>query len=84
MTTPDRSEHLTMYGMVGAAMHIVVGILVGASIAVIPAGWMVALISLWLLGAIAGGALWKRTVWIPLLASIVVSGLWMTAFFTSR
>ena len=84
MTTPERSDHLIMYGMVGVAMHAVVGILVGASFAVISTGWMVLLALLWLVGAIGGGVLWKRTVWVPLLASIVVSGLWMTAFFSSR
>ncbi len=84
MSSLERSDHLTMYGMVGVAMHIVVGVLVGASVAVVTVGWMVALVLLWVGGAVAGLALWKRTVWIPLLASIAVASLWMTAFFTSR
>jgi hypothetical protein len=84
MTTPSRSDHLTMYGMVGVAMHLIVGILVVASFAVIPAGWQVALTLAWVASAIAGKALWGRTVWIPLLASIVLSAVWMTVFFTSR
>jgi hypothetical protein len=84
MTTPGRSEHLTMYGIVGVAMHVVIGILIAASFAVIPAAWMATLVLLWLAGAIGGGVLWKRTVWVPLLASIVISGLWMAAFFSSR
>ncbi len=84
MTSPARSAHLLMYGMVGVAMHVVVGILVVASVAIIPAGWAVTLIGLWLAGAALGGALWKRTVWIPLLASIVVAAAWMVAVFTNR
>ena len=84
MTSPERSAHLLMYGMVGVAMHVVVGILVVASIAIVPAWWAVTLIGSWLAGAALGGALWKRTVWIPLLASIVVAAAWMVAVFTNR
>ncbi len=84
MTSPERSAHLLMYGMVGVAMHVVVGILVVASVAIVPAGWAATLIGLWLAGAALGGALWKRTVWIPLLASIVVAAAWMVAVFTNR
>lgn len=84
MTTPQRSDHLAMYGMVGVAMHIVVGVLIVASFAVIPTAWMVILIAAWLGAAVAGKALWERTVWIPLLASIVLSAVWMTVFFASR
>ncbi len=84
MTTPGRSDHLAMYGLVGVAMHLVVGVLVGASFNVIPVGWMLALVALWLAGSVFGAALWKRTVWIPLLASIFVSAIWMTIFFASR
>lgn len=84
MTTPERSDHLTMYGLVGVAMHAVVGVLIAASFSVISGGWMLVLGFLWVATAAAGGALWKRTVWIPLLASIVVSGLWMAVFFGSR
>jgi hypothetical protein len=73
-----------MYGLVGVALHVVVGILVIASVAVIPALWATALILLWLAGAVLGGALWKRTVWIPLLASILVAATWMIVFFSSR
>ncbi len=84
MTSPERSDHLTMYGLVGVAMHLVVGVLVLASFAVLPVGWMVTLSALWVLGAWWGAARWSETVWIPLLASIAISALWMTAFFTSR
>lgn len=84
MTSPERSAHLTMYGMVGVAMHVVVGILVLASVAIVPVGWAVVLVGLWLAGAALGGALWRRTVWIPLLASIVVAAAWMVAFFANR
>ena len=84
MTSPERSEHLTMYGLVGVAMHLVVGVLVAASFAVIPVGWMVVLGVLWVAGAVLGAAQWNETVWIPLLASILVSALWMTVFFLGR
>jgi len=84
VTTPERSDHLTMYGLVGVAMHLVIGVLVGASFSVIPVGWMLVLIVLWLAGSVAGATMWKRTVWIPLLASIFVSAIWMTIFFASR
>jgi hypothetical protein len=73
-----------MYGLVGVAMHLVVGVLVAASVAVLPTGWMVGLGVLWVAGAVFGVARWSETVWIPLLASVVVSALWMTAFFTNR
>lgn len=82
--TPERSNHLTMYGLVGVAMHLVVGVLVGASFSVIPVGWMLVLVALWLVGSIVGAAMWKRTVWVPLVASIFVSAIWMTTFFASR
>ena len=84
MTGSERSAHLTMYGVVGVAMYVVVGILVVASMTVVPVGWAVALAMLWLAGAVIGGALWRRTVWIPLLASILVATAWMVAFFTHR
>lgn len=84
MTSPDRSDHLTMYGLVGVAMLAVVGVLIGASFSVIPGAALVALLSLWVAAAGLGAALWKRTVWIPLLASIVLSGVWMTVFFANR
>lgn len=84
MTSAERSNHLTMYGLVGVAMHVVVGVLIGASFSVISAGWLLTLAGLWLLTAGIGAALWSRTVWIPLLGSIVLSGLWMTVFFGSR
>lgn len=84
MTSPERSAHLTMYGLVGVAMHVVVGILVFASAAIVPTVWTVILVGLWLAGAALGGALWRRTVWIPLLASLVVAAVWMVAVFTNR
>ncbi len=84
MTSPERSAHLTMYGLVGVAIHVVVGILVFASAAIVPAGWTAILVGLWLAGAALGGALWRRTVWIPLLASLVVAAAWMVAFSTNR
>lgn len=73
-----------MYGLVGVAMLAVVGILIGASFSVISGGWMLVLGILWVAAAAAGGALWERTVWIPLLASLALSGLWMVVFFGSR
>jgi hypothetical protein len=65
-------------------MYLVVGILIGASATVVPGAWIATLGVLWLLGAAAGYVMWNRTVWIPLLASIVLAALWMTAFFTNR
>ena len=82
--TTGRSEHLTMYGLVGVAMHLVVGVLIVASMNVISSGWLVTLAGAWLLAAGAGALLWRRTVWVPLLASIVLSGVWMAVFFGSR
>lgn len=84
MTAPERSDHLTMYGLVGVAMYLIVGILVGASATVVPGVWIATLAVLWVLGAAGGYVMWRRTVWIPLLASIVLAALWMTAFFTNR
>ncbi len=84
MTSPQRSDHLALYGLVGVAMHLVVGVLIVASYAVLPAGWLLTLVALWLVGAGWGAIRWNKTVWIPLLASIVVSALWMTAYFMSR
>ncbi|MDX2342452.1 MAG: hypothetical protein QNL12_01275 [Acidimicrobiia bacterium] len=84
MTTPERSDHLTMYGLVGVAMLVVVGVLIAASFSVISGGWMLTLGGLWLAAAVAGAALWKKTVWISLLASIILSATWMTVFFGSR
>ena len=82
--TESRSDHLTMYGLVGVAMHIIVGVLIVASVSVISSWWLVTLMGAWLLAAGAGAVLWRRTVWIPLLASIVMSGVWMAVFFGSR
>ncbi|MCP4965904.1 MAG: hypothetical protein GY926_11765 [bacterium] len=73
-----------MYGLVGVAVLAVVGILIAASFSVISGGWMLVLGLFWVAAAAAGGALWKRTVWIPLLASIMLSGLRMVVFFGSR
>ena len=82
--TGERSDHLTMYGLVGVAMYLVVGVLIAASYTVISSGWLVTLVGVWLLTAGAGAVLWKRTVWIPLLGSIVLAGVWMVVFFGSR
>jgi len=80
----ERSDHLTMYGLVGVAMHLVVGVMIGASFTVISGAWWLILGGLWVATAAAGAALWKRTVWVPLLASIVLAGVWMVVFFGSR
>ena len=80
----ERSSHLMMYGLVGVAMLLVVGVLIVASYSVISSGWLVTLIGAWLVSVGAGAVLWKRTVWIPLLASILLSAVWMTVFFGSR
>ena len=64
--------------------RLVIGVLVGASFPVIPGRWMAVLVLLWVAGSVAGWVLWERTVWVPLIASIVVAALWMTAFFGSR
>ncbi len=79
-----RSAHLTTYGLVGVAMHLVIGVLIVASFSVISSGWLVTLVGAWLVAAGAGAVLWRRTVWIPLLASIVLSAVWMIVFFGSR
>ena len=84
MTSPQRSDHLTVYGLVGVAMHLVIGVLVAASFSVISAGWMVFLVVLWTSASVAGWVLWKQTVWIPLLASVLISAIWMAIFFGSR
>ncbi len=82
--TDERSDHLTMYGLVGVAMYLVVGILIVASYTVISSGWLVTLVGVWLVTAGAGAVLWRRTVWIPLLGSILLAGVWMVVFFGSR
>jgi len=84
VTGPDRSDHVTVYGLAGAAMHLVIGVLVVASSAVLPAGWLALAAVLWLAGTVAGIALWRRTVWIPLLASLLVATVWTIGFLTSR
>lgn len=84
MMKPDRSDHLTVYGLAGVAMHLVIGVLVVASTAVLPAGWLAFAAVLWLIGAVAGIVLWRRTVWIPLLTSLLVATVWMVGFLTSR
>jgi len=82
--TGGRSAHLAMYGIVGAAMYLVVGVMIAASYTVISSGWLVTLVGTWLIGAGVGAVMWRRTVWVPLLASILLSTLWMTVFFGSR
>ena len=79
-----RSAHLEMYGLVGVAMLLVVGVLIVASFNVISSYWLVTLVGAWLLSAGAGAVLWRRTVWIPLLASLVLVSVWMAVFFGSR
>ena len=84
MTSPERSDHLTMYGFVGVALHAVIGVLVAASYPVVPASAFLVLTALWMAGAITGALLWKRTVWIPLLSSLVIATAWMGIFFANR
>lgn len=83
MTVPHRSDHLTVYGLVGVAIHLVVGVLALASTAILPAGWMVAVGVLWLAGSASGIVLWRRTVWIPLLASLLVATVLMVGFLSN-
>ena len=84
MTEAGRSEHLTMYGLSGVALLLVIGVLVIASVSVLPVGWMVVLIGLWLGAAVAGAAWWSKTVWVPMLAALAIFALWMFAVFTNR
>ena len=65
-------------------MHLVIGALIVASHSVISSGWLITLVAIWLVTAGAGVLMWRRTVWIPLLASIGLSAVWMIAFFGSR
>jgi hypothetical protein len=73
-----------MYGLVGVAMHLIVGVLIVASFSVISSGWLVTLVGVWLLTSGVGAAMWRKTVWIPLLAAVLLSAVWMTVFFGSR
>jgi hypothetical protein len=73
-----------MYGLVGAAMYLVVGVLIVSSSPVVSSGWVITLTLVWLVTAAVAALLWRRTVWVPLLASIVLSGVWMVVFFGSR
>jgi hypothetical protein len=73
-----------MYGLVGVAMYSVVGLLIVASASVISSGWLITLMVVWLIAAIGAAVLWRRTVWVALLASLVVSTFWMIVFFGSR
>ncbi len=82
--TAERSAHLQMYGLVAVAMLLVTGVLIVASASVISSGWLVTLVGAWLLAAGASAVLWQRTVWVGLLASLVLSAVWMTVFFGSR
>ena len=83
MTEP-RSVHLEMYGFVGVAMLVVVGVLIVASASVISSGWLVTLIGVWLLVAGVSAVQWKRTVWVALVSSIGLAAVWMVVFFGSR
>lgn len=82
--TDARSDHLTMYGLVGVALQVVVAAMIVASRSVIGSGWLITLIGVWLATAVVGVVMWRRTVWVPLLASIGLSGFWMVVFFGSR
>lgn len=82
--TEGRSEHMTVYGLVGVAMFVVVGVLIVASYPAISSGWLATLVAAWTAAGAISGALWRRTVWIPLLASIGLSTIWMIVFFGSR
>jgi hypothetical protein len=84
MTVPPRSAHLTVYGLVGVAMYLVVGVLVFASSGILRTGWVLGVGSLWVVGAAGGAWLWRRTVWVPLLGSLVVATVWAVGFFSSR
>lgn len=79
-----RSEHLTVYGLVGVAMFVVVGVLIVASNAVISSWWLATLVVAWIAAAVVAAVMWRRTVWIPLLASLGLSAVWMIVFFGSR
>jgi hypothetical protein len=79
-----RSEHLTVYGLVGVAMFVVVGVLIVASNAVISSAWLATLVVAWAAAAVVAAVMWRRTVWIPLLASLGLSTVWMVVFFGSR
>lgn len=65
-------------------MYLVVVVMIAGSYAVISSGWLVTLVGGWLIGAGLGMVLWRRTVWVPLLASILLAAVWMTVFFGSR
>ncbi len=82
--TQARSEHLTVYGLVGVALFLFVGVLIVASGGVIASGWLITLSMAWLVTGGIGAAMWRRTVWVPLLAAIALAAVWMIVFFGSR
>ena len=82
--TEARSGHLVVYGAVGVALFLFVGVLIVASGGVIASGWLITLIGMWLMAGGLAAAMWRRTVWIPLLALIGLSAVWMIVFFGSR
>lgn len=66
-----------LFGIVGAALLVVVGVFIVASALVAPA-WVVAVLGvLWIVGAWVSLVTWKQRIWVPVVAGTVLALLWI-------
>ena len=77
MTAPD-STHV-VFALVGAALHLVIGVLVFASSLVAPLWAVVALGTVWLVAAVWSWRRWRSSMFAPLVAAVVVAAVWIGA-----
>jgi len=66
-----------LFGIVGAALLVVVGVFIGASALVAPAWVVVVLGVLWIIGVAASIVTWKTRMWVPVLVGTVLALLWI-------
>lgn len=66
-----------LFGIVGAALLVVVGVFIVASALVAPVWVVVVLGVLWIAGAALSVIAWKQRMWVPVLVGTVLALLWI-------
>ena len=77
MSDQELSPTHVLFSLIGAALHLVIGVFVFASTLVAPLYAVVALGTVWLVAALWAWRRWRRSMFAPLLASIAVAVLWI-------
>ena len=75
----DPASYRLLFGVVGAGLLVLVLVFILASALVVPAGLVLALVAMWLLGSGVAFLTWRTTAWAPLAAGTALAVIWIAA-----